>query len=135
MRNRLKILLICLVAAGAAFAAPLAPVATSAGGVTVRANPGTLSGDAWEFEIVFDTHSQDLRDDVAKSASLVADGAASAPLEWRGDPEGGHHRKGVLRFKAPASRPAAIELRLSRPGAPEARVCRWKLECTRMRHI
>lgn len=128
MRNRLKILLISLVAAEVAFAAPLAPVATSAGGVTVRASPGALSGDVWEFQIVFDTHSQGLRDDMAKSASLLAGGVASAPMEWRGDAPGGHHRKGVLRFKAPASRPAAIELRLARPGEAEPRVFRWKLE-------
>jgi hypothetical protein len=133
MRNRLiapaLALLVSLLAAGASVAAaPLAPVATSFGGVTVKATPGTLSGGTWEFQIAFDTHSQDLRDDVAKSASLVADGVASAPLEWRGDPQGGHHRKGVLRFRAPAARPAAIELRLSRPGEAEPRVFRWKLE-------
>ena len=128
MRNCLKILLISLAAAGVAFAAPLAPVATSAGGVTVRATPETLSGEIWEFQIVFDTHSQDLRDDVAKSASLLAGGVSSAPVEWRGDAPGGHHRKGVLRFKAPASHPAAIELRLARPGEAEPRVFRWKLE-------
>jgi hypothetical protein len=94
----------------------------------VEATPGTLSGETWEFQIVFDTHSQDLRDDVAKAASLFADGVASAPLEWRGDPPGGHHRKGVLRFKAPAGRPAAIELRLTRTGEAEPRVFRWRLE-------
>jgi hypothetical protein len=128
MRDRLKILLISLFAAGVAFAAPLTPVATSAGGVTIKATPGALSGGIWEFQIVFDTHSQDLRDEVAKSATLVADGVASAPLEWRGDPPGGHHRKGVLRFKAPPAPPAAIELRLSRLGEAEPRVFRWKLE-------
>jgi hypothetical protein len=133
MRNRLNALALALfigslAGADSLAAAPLASVATNFGGVTVKATPGTLSGGIWEFEIVFDTHSQDLRDDVAKSASLVADGVASAPLEWRGDPQGGHHRKGVLRFKAPAARPAAIELRLSRPGEAEPRVFRWKLE-------
>ena len=130
MRDRLNALafLVLSLAAGGLGAAPLAPVATSFGGVTVRATPGTLSGAIWEFQIVFDTHSQDLRDDVAKSASLVADGVVSAPLEWRGDPPGGHHRKGALRFTAPAGRPAAIELRLSRPGEAKPRVFRWKLE-------
>jgi hypothetical protein len=133
MRNRVNALalafLIGSLAAGASLgAAPLAGVATSFGGVTVRATPGTLSGGIWEFRIAFDTHSQDLRDDVAKSATLVADGASHAPLEWQGDPPGGHHRKGVLRFTAPAGRPAAIELRLSRPGEPKPRVFRWKLE-------
>jgi len=92
------------------------------------ATPGTFSGGIWEFQIAFNTHSQDLRDDVAKSATLVADGVVSTALEWRGDPPGGHHRKGVLRFKAPAGRPAAIELRLARQGETTPRVFRWKLE-------
>ena len=133
MRNRLNVLALAfllqsLVFGGCLAAAPLANVSTNFGGVVVKATPGTLSGGIWEFEIAFETHSQDLQDDVAKSASLVADGVASAPLEWRGDPQGGHHRKGVLRFKAPAARPAAIELRLSRTGEAEPRVFRWKLE-------
>lgn len=113
---------------GSLAAAPLAGVATSFGGVTVRATPGMLSEGVWEFQVSFDTHSQELRDDPAKSASLVADGVVSAPLEWRGDPPGGHHRKGVLRFKSPARRPAAIELRLTRPGEAKPRVFRWRLD-------
>lgn len=133
MRDRLSALAVALfigplAGAGSLAAAPLASVATNFGGVTVKATPGTLSGGIWEFQFVFDTHSQDLRDDVAKSASLVADGVVSAPVDWRGDPPGGHHRKGVLRFKAPAGRPTAIELRLSRPREAEPRVFRWKLE-------
>jgi hypothetical protein len=133
MRDRLSTLSLALllqsfVVGGSFAAAPLADVATNLGGVTVKATPGTLSGGIWEFQFVFDTHSQDLRDDVAKSASLVADGVVSAPVDWRGDPPGGHHRKGMLRFKAPAGRPTAIELRLSRPGEAEPRVFRWKIE-------
>ena len=133
MRNRLNALALVffigsLAGPGSPAAAPLASIATIFGGVTVRVTPSVLSGRTWEFEIVFDTHSQELRDDVAKSATLVAGGVASTPLEWRGDPQGGHHRKGVLRFKAPAARPAAIELRLARPGEAEPRVFRWKLE-------
>lgn len=124
----LAFLVLSLAAGGSLAAAPLAGVATSFGGVTVNATPGTLSGGVWDFQIVFDTHSQDLRDDVAKSASLAADGAVSAPLEWSGDPPGGHHRKGVLRFKAPTTRPATIELRLNRPGEAKPRVFRWRLE-------
>ena len=133
MRNPLNALALALLmqllpAAGGLAAAPLAGVTTNFGGVSVMATPGTLSGGIWEFQIAFNTHSQELRDDLAKSASLIADGAVSVPLEWRGDPPGGHHRKGVLRFKAPAGRPAAIELRLARPGETEPRVFRWRLE-------
>ena len=133
MRNRVNALALAfligsLASASSLAAAPLATVATNFGGVTVKATPGKLSGGTWEFQIAFDTHSQDLRDDVAKSASLVADGAVSVPLEWSGDPPGGHHRKGVLLFKAPAGRPAAIELRLNRPGEAKPRVFLWRLE-------
>jgi len=133
MRTRLTALALgffmqSLVPGSGLAAAPLAGVATNFGGVSVMATPGELAGGVWEFQIAFNTHSQDLRDDLAKSASLVAGGAVSVPLEWRGDPPGGHHRKGVLRFKAPAGRPAVIELRLARPGEAEPRVFRWRLE-------
>lgn len=133
MRNHLNafvlsLLVQSLAATGSLAAAPLAGVATSFGGVTVTATPGTLTGGIWEFQLAFNTHSQELRDDPAKSASLVADGAVSKPLDWRGDPPGGHHRKGALRFMAPAGHAVAIELRLARPGEAEPRVFRWKLE-------
>jgi len=44
-----------------------------------------LAADAprWRFEIVFDTHSVDLRHDVIKSAALIdAAGRNHAPLAW-----------------------------------------------------
>ena len=131
MRRGLISFLTCLVAT-----LPLAPAAadalpaqsSSAAGVTVKATPRTLAGAVWEFELVFDTHTQDLKDDPAKSASLHAAGASAAPLAWQGDPPGGHHRKGVLRFKAITPAPAALELRLQRAGEPSPRVFRWKVK-------
>lgn len=131
MRNRLNVIWLAAlaIAAGGIAAAPaLAPQSSSVSGVTVKATPRTVSGDAWEFEIVMDTHSQNLSDDLTKAAVLSAgDGVTYVPIGWQGDPPGGHHRKGILRFQAvkPAS---AIELRLSRPGEAQPRVFRWKLE-------
>ena len=87
-------------------AAALAQQTSSDRGVTVRATPRDVSpaAKAWEFDIVLETHSQDLSDDVKAGAVLVGGGGAKlAPLSWEGDPPGGHHRKGVLRF-APLSR-------------------------------
>ncbi|HEX4928124.1 MAG TPA: hypothetical protein VFV74_09005 [Burkholderiales bacterium] len=81
------------------------------------------------FEVAFDTHTQPLTDDLMKSGELIASsGTGAAPLDWQGDPPGGHHRKGVLRFNAPAPRPASFELHISRPGEAQVRAFRWELK-------
>jgi len=114
--------------AGALAAASLPPQKSNESGVTVQVTPRGLTGPQWEFDITFNTHSQDLKDDPLKNAALVVDGAAPlAPSGWKGDDPGGHHRKGVLSFKAPAASPAKLELRLQRPEEPAPRVFRWQL--------
>jgi uncharacterized membrane protein YtjA (UPF0391 family) len=133
MRTRLILLIVSfcsalLGAGGIAAAQGLSAQSSSAAGVTVKATPRALSGGAWEFDIVFDTHTQELSDDLVKSASLVADGKSTAPTAWQGDPPGGHHRKGVLKFNANAAKPQAIELSITRPGEPKPRSFRWKLK-------
>jgi hypothetical protein len=133
MRTRLTFpvlwLATALLAAGGAMAAQaLSTQSSSAAGVTVKATPRALSGGAWEFEIVFDTHSGDLADDLVKSTSLVADGKTLAPAAWQGDPPGGHHRKGVLKFNAAGAQPQTIELRIARDGEPKPRSFRWQLK-------
>lgn len=111
-------------------AAPVLPPQTSEqAAVTVKVTPQNLQGEYWDFEVVFDTHSQELTDDLLKAAVLVAaDGTQIAPAEWRGDPPGGHHRKGVLRFNALKPPPDAIHLRVSRPGESKPRSFRWDLK-------
>jgi hypothetical protein len=133
MRTRLILLLAYfaiafLGAAGPAAAQNLSTQSSSAAGVTVKATPRASSGGAWEFEIVFDTHSQELNDDLVKTASLRADGKPLAAADWQGDPPGGHHRKGVLKFNATAPGPQAIELTITRPGEPKPRSFRWQLK-------
>jgi hypothetical protein len=115
-------------AGGALAAGKLDPQTSSQSGVTVKVTPRIVTGAEWEFEVAFDTHSQELNDDLLKAAVLVADGGASSnPAGWLGDAPGGHHRKGVLRFKPAAASPASIELRLQRPGEAAPRVFRWHL--------
>jgi len=115
-------------AGGAPAAGNLAPQSSSQSGVTVKVTPRSLSGAVWEFEVVFDTHSGDLKDDLLKTAVLVADGGApSSATDWKGDGPGGHHRKGVLRFKPAAASPANVELRLQRPGEAAPRVFHWRM--------
>ena len=101
---------------------------TQQAGVTVKVEPRALAPAGWDFHITFDTHTQELKDDLLKSAVLVADGGRpAAAVAWNGDPPGGHHRKGMLRFTAVAPAPAQIELRIQRAGEPAPRVFRWDL--------
>jgi hypothetical protein len=113
-----------------AAAAELGARSSSAAGVTVKVTPKDVSAQAavWTFAVVLDTHSQDLRDDLAKSAALVdARGGRHAPLAWEGAPPGGHHREGVLRFKGLGAQADALELQIQRAGEQAPRVFRWKL--------
>lgn len=110
-------------------AATLVQQTSSDRGVTVRATPRDLSPKAktWEFEIVLETHSQDLGDDLKAVSWLIGEGGGRlAPTAWEGDPPGGHHRKGVLRFAPLTPVPAIVELRIMRPGESTPRSFRWQ---------
>jgi hypothetical protein len=76
----------------------LLPQLPCARGVTVKVTPNNISPDAgvWSFAVVFDTHSQDLNDDLMTTARGSDDGREFNPLTWRGAPAGGHHREGTL---------------------------------------
>jgi hypothetical protein len=87
--------------------------------------PGTqatgISRSSW-------TPSQDLGDDLVKSAVLVdGEGRQYKPTAWEGAAPGGHHREGVLRFNPVSPPPQAIELQIRRPGEARTRVFRWEL--------
>jgi hypothetical protein len=110
--------------------AQLATQKDSANGVTVAVTPGNLGSDAktWDFRVVLDTHSQDLSDDLAKTAVLTDDkGNEFKALAWDGAAPGGHHRSGVLKFNPVLPPPQALELRVQRPGEAKARIFRWDL--------
>lgn len=103
---------------------------SSARGVTIQVTPKPArSGHGrWEFAVVLDTHSAELNDDLMQSAVLATDdGRTFRPVGWRGAAPGGHHRKGALAFDIPAPPPAALELRIVRPGESAPRTFRWKL--------
>jgi hypothetical protein len=134
MRALKQAILMCLLAAAAAFpvaAAELATQKSSDGGVTVSVTPQNLGASAksWDFKIVLDTHSQDLSDDLVKSAVLLdGTGVQLAPVGWDGAAPGGHHREGILRFKPVTPQPVAIELRITRSGETSPRSFRWRLQ-------
>lgn len=130
---RFKFVLCLLTAAALAPAAAgeLSTEKNTEGSVTVTVTPQSLSNDAstWDFNIVLDTHSQVLSDDLAKSALLLDEsGGRQAPLAWEGAGPGGHHREGVLRFKAIAPLPRTVELQIQRPNEAAPRTFRWELQ-------
>lgn len=109
-------------------AQPLKTQTSNKDAVTVKVTPLKVEGAVWEFEIVFDTHSQELSDDVLAAAVLIGpNGAQFKPAGWAGDPPGGHHRKGVLRFNAINPAPDMLELRLTRPKEATQRAFRWPM--------
>jgi hypothetical protein len=114
---------------GASSAQGLPPQTSNQSAVTVKVTPRNLQGAVWEFDVVFDTHSQELNDDLLKNAVLVgADDTQASPIAWQGDPPGGHHRKGVLRFNALKPVPSTVVLLISRPGEPKPRSLHWELK-------
>ena len=134
MRSRLTLcisgFLFILLAAGV-FAAELGIQRSSTGGVTVAVTPQNLAASArsWDFKVALDTHSQDLNDDLVRSAALLDDkGSRHPPVKWEGAGPGGHHREGTLTFKAISPLPAAIELQIQRPGESSPRSFRWQLK-------
>lgn len=100
------------------------------GPVTVKVTPRNVSPAAttWDFEITLETHTVSLDQDMQRAAVLVdGSGKAQPPLSWDGDPPSGHHRKGVLRFSAPAGEVEFVELRVLDVGGVPRRVFRWRL--------
>lgn len=100
----------------------------SEGAVIITVLPKTVSESGWEFEITLDTHSGALDDDMIAVAVLV-DGADKeyAPLSWDGDPPGGHHREGILKFKALAPKPETIRIIIRGIGGINERIFTWRV--------
>jgi hypothetical protein len=112
-------------------AATLAARTSDAGGVKVVVTPRALDPDSktWEFEIVMDTHTKPLKEDLVQVAVLVDDaGRRYAPVSWQGDAPGAHHRKGTLHFTAPTEMPVTVELRINDVGGVAVRTFRWELK-------
>lgn len=108
----------------------LAAVSNDMGGVRVVVTPKVVAAKSpWEFDVVMDTHTTPLDDDLTKTATLVVDGGKKyTPLAWQGDKPGGHHRKGVLRFPAPSEQVKSFELQIQGSGADNKRVFQWTMK-------
>lgn len=101
------------------------------GGVTVAVTPKNIteSVTSWDFEVVIDTHSTELNDDMALVSSLVTDdGKTYAPISWEGSPSGGHHREGTLKFTPASPRPRSLTLRIRAIGGIPERIFTWEMK-------
>lgn len=97
------------------------------GQVTVKVTPLALTGSQWKFNIVMDTHSVELDQDMTRSVVLYDDqGREYKPTRWDG-PSGGHHREGVLIFQPLNPAPAVIELKMRDIGGVPERSFQWDL--------
>lgn len=67
----------------------------------------------WKFNVVMDTHSIELDQDMVKVAVLVDDsGKEYSPNRWQGAPPGGHHREGLLIFTSITPYPQHLKLKI-----------------------
>lgn len=95
------------------------------GTVTYKVTPKNVAQSAatWEFEVILDTHTGDLDQDLVAIIRLVdGKGREYKAIKWEGDPPGGHHREGTLSFRPIDFKPKKIILQI------EERKFEWKLE-------
>jgi hypothetical protein len=130
MLNIILIVAAGMIATSNAAELGLGPQTSNEREIKVVVTPRNLSNkvQSWDFEVTLETHTQALNDDLAKSSALIADGKRYAPLAWEGAPPGGHHRKGLLRFKAIIPQPLSVELQIRLAGESTARSFQWLLK-------
>jgi len=86
--------------------------------VSVTVTPIDISPQSkeWKFNIVMDTHSIELDQDMMKVAVLIGDQSKEyKPINWEG-PVGGHHREGIITFNRIIPVPKSVELKISGVG-------------------
>lgn len=96
--------------------------------VTVVLQNIPSEAQSWDFRVNLETHTQDMSDDMVKSSVLIASGKKYMSLGWEGSPPGGHHRMGLLRFKAIDPKPESVDLQIRLVGDPSPRNFKWKLK-------
>ncbi len=99
------------------------------GSVTVTVTPiALIIGEPIAFEIAMNTHSVDLSDDITKIVILRDDaGKEYSPTAWEGQEPGGHHRGGILKFTALATKTKFVELVIKGLAKVPERVFQWQV--------
>src|SRR3989344_4005855 len=96
--------------------------------VTVIVTPSDIPPQSkeWKFDIVMNTHSVELDQDMIKSAVLIDDqGKEYKPLRWEGSEAGGHHREGILVFSTIQSMSQSVEIKIKDIGGIPERSFKW----------
>ena len=97
--------------------------------VTVTVTPTVLSTESeeWKFDVVMDTHSVELDQDMTQIAIIINEqGKEYKAQSWDG-PTGGHHREGILTFSKITPTPKSVELKISDIGGV-VRTFNWQLK-------
>ena len=97
--------------------------------VTVTVTPIILlvESEEWKFDVVMDTHSVELDQDMTEVAILTDDsGKEYSPVRWEGAPAGGHHREGILFFVPITPYPQHLKLNIKDVGGVQ-RLFSWTL--------
>lgn len=114
-------------------AAAFPPQSDEQGEVIVTVTPGNVSSKAetWSFDVLLDTHSVELNEDMVSVAVLTDNnGEQYRATGWRGDGPGGHHREGTLLFKPITPMPTLLTLKLSNLGGIGERTFTWQINKT-----
>ena len=108
----------------------LASQSSLEGPVSVEVTPLTVFGvdEFVDFAVVLSTHSVDLAYDLTELVVMVdGSGQEYSPVQWEGDPLGGHHREGVLRFARPVEIGSSFEIKIRSIGEVDERFFKWDL--------
>ncbi len=79
----------------------LASKTITVGNVIYKVTPKKLTQNSstWDFNFILDTHTGSLDQDLVSQVRLLVDSTEYQATSWEGDPPGGHHREGLLKFK------------------------------------
>ena len=98
--------------------------------VSISVTPVELGRDAdlWKFDIILDTHSGSLDQDLMEVATLSDDnGNTYRPTAWEGPGPGGHHREGALVFNVVQPMSQFIEIKIRDIGGILERSFKWDI--------
>ncbi|OGI82307.1 hypothetical protein A3I95_02830 [Candidatus Nomurabacteria bacterium RIFCSPLOWO2_02_FULL_44_12] len=99
--------------------------------ITVTVTPLDISpqSEEWKFNIIMNTHSVELNQDMTKIVVLLDDqGKEYKPLRWEGAEAGGHHREGILIWGVIVPMPKSVEIRIKDIGEIPERSFKWNTE-------
>lgn len=94
-------------------------------GVTIEVSPRKVNVRGASIAISLDTHDRELDMKIAQQSTLTVGGTAWPVIAYEGDPPGGHHREGTLRFRGAG--PVSGSMRFVIKGSGESVRFAWRL--------